>query len=255
MQKKYFRLLIAFLLFTSAIAQNINTDYVFLYNLKFTRNNNSVGNEQFILLVDSKNNKSAFLSSTIYSMSSLKQSNPNDYSFYNSEYPEIVSTNLNSINVFENIKDFKYMYAETEKLNWEILKEKKKVGQYNAQLARCNAYGRIWYAWFTIEIPLSYGPYKFNGLPGLIVSLNDSENKLIFTLENYKKKTEKFDLPKVKEYKVFTKDKYYKNRFKILTSDDGSVIFDSAEERKKWLDGLKKRYKTSILLDIKYPQE
>jgi GLPGLI family protein len=255
MQKKHFKLLIAFLFCTGATSQTINTDYVCFYDLKFTRNDKSSDTEQFILLVESKSNKSAFLSTTIYSMDSLKETNPNDYMLYGSGFPEIVCNNNNQMDVFEDIKDFKYRYVENDKLNWEILKEKKKVGKVNAQLARCNAYGRIWYAWFSVEIPLNYGPYKFKGLPGLIVSLYDSEKKLNFTLENYKKKKEKYNLPKVKDYKLITKDKYYKNRFKILTSDDGSVIFNNAEERKRWFNVVKKRYRGQVLLDIKYPQE
>lgn len=255
MQNKYFTLLIALLFFRDTSAQTINTDYVCLYDLKFTRNDKSSDNEQFILLVESKSNKSAFLSTTIYSMHSLKETNPNDYMQYGSEFPEIICVNNNQMDVFEDIKDFKYRYEENEKINWEILKEKKKVGKVNAQLARCNAYGRIWYAWFTTEIPLNYGPYKFKGLPGLIVSLYDSEKKLNFTLTNYTKKKEKYTAPNVKNYKLLTKEKYYMNRFRILTSDDGSVIFNSTEERKKWFDVVKKRYRGQVLLDIKYPQE
>ncbi len=254
MKIKQYKLLIALLFFAGTTAQTINTDYVCYYDLKFTRNDKSADTEQFILLVESKSNKSAFLSTTIYSMNSLKEKNPNDYMLYGSEFPEIICNNKKT-DVFEDIKDFKYRYEEIDKLSWEILKEKKKVGKVNAQLARCHAYGRIWYAWFSIEIPLNYGPYKFKGLPGLIVSLYDSEKKLNFTLENYKKKKEKYNLPQVKDYKLITKEKYYKTRFKILTSDDGSVIFDNAEERKKWLNAYLRRYRGQVLLDIKYPQE
>lgn len=255
MKNKQYNLLIAILFFVGATAQTINTDYVCFYDLKFTRNDNSSDNEQFILLIESKSNKSAFLSTTIYSMNSLKETSPNDHQLYGSEFPEIVCSNNNQMDVFEDIKDFKNRYAENEKISWEILKEKKKVGKVNAQLARCNAYGRIWYAWFSVEIPINKGPYKFNGLPGLIVEMYDSEKKLNFTLENYKKKKEKYDLPTIKDYKLITKEKYYKNRFKILTSDDGSVLFNNAEERKKWFNVVKKRYRGQILLDIKYPQE
>jgi GLPGLI family protein len=236
-------------------AQTIKTDYVCFYNLKYSRNDNTLSSEQFILLIDNKNNKSAFLSSTIYSMNSLKETNPRDYMSYDSEFPEIVCSNNNQMDVFEDIKEFKYRYVENDKLKWEILKEKKKVGKVNAQLARCNAYGRTWYAWFSVEIPLNNGPYKFNGLPGLIVEMYDSEKKLNFTLENYKRKIENYSLPTIKEYKLISKDKYYKIRFKILTSDDGSIIFDNAQERKKWFDFKKKRFRGQVLLDTKYSQE
>lgn len=255
MKFRCINLLLALFFFATAVSQNINTDYVCLYNLKYTRNDNSSDNEQFILLVESKSNKSAFLSSTIYSANSLKKTNPNDYASYGSEFPEFVYHNNNQIDVFEDIKGFKYRYIENEKLNWEIVKEKMKIGKVNAQLAKCNAYGRTWYAWFTTEIPLNYGPYKFKGLPGLIVNMYDSEKKLNFTLESYKKKTETYLLPRIKDYTLMAKDKYFKNRFKILTADDGVVLFKTAEERKKWFNGVKRRYRGQVLLDVKYPQE
>lgn len=42
-------------------------------------------------------------------------------------------------------------------------------------------------AWFTHEIPISDGPYKFNGLPGLILEISDTENHYNFTLKGVEK--------------------------------------------------------------------
>ena len=51
-----------------------------------------------------------------------------------------------------------------EKLDWEILKEKKILG-YNCNLAKTKFPGREYFAYFTTELPFSYGPWKINGLP------------------------------------------------------------------------------------------
>lgn len=40
--------------------------------------------------------------------------------------------------------------------------------------------GRSYTAWFTPEIPLPFGPYKFGGLPGLILKLEDAERQYIW---------------------------------------------------------------------------
>lgn len=40
---------------------------------------------------------------------------------------------------------------------------------FKAQKATAKYGGRKWTAWFCQEIPIPNGPYKFGGLPGLIV--------------------------------------------------------------------------------------
>lgn len=45
--------------------------------------------------------------------------------------------------------------------------------------------GRDYIAWFTEEIPVSKGPYKFNGLPGLIVLIHDITNRYTWSLTSY----------------------------------------------------------------------
>jgi hypothetical protein len=92
-------------------------------------------------------------------------------------------------------------------------------------------------------------------LPGLIISAYDSEKKLVFTLEKFKKKVVNYNLPSKKQYSLLTKDKYYKARFKIFTSDDGSRLFKNAEEKKKWFKSVLEMQRKEVLLDIQFPQE
>lgn len=41
--------------------------------------------------------------------------------------------------------------------------------------------GRIWTAWFAPEIKIADGPYKFSGLPGLILKLEDDKGDYRFS--------------------------------------------------------------------------
>lgn len=80
-----------------------------------------------------------------------------------------------------------YKVKEDQKPVWKILPDKQKVGEYMAQKATTSYGGRDWIAWFTAEIPFQDGPYKFYGLPGLIVKMEDTTGSHIMTLVGNKK--------------------------------------------------------------------
>lgn len=66
-------------------------------------------------------------------------------------------------------------------LQWLIHKETKELLGYPCQKAEVSFGGRQWTAWFTPDIPLPEGPYKFGGLPGLILELVDAQNHYHYT--------------------------------------------------------------------------
>ena len=78
-------------------------------------------------------------------------------------------------------------YNEDLKFNWKIDAQKEKIGAYNAQKATTEYGGRKWTAWFTADIPLQDGPFKFHGLPGLIVKVTDDGNNYSWELKGNKK--------------------------------------------------------------------
>ncbi len=80
-----------------------------------------------------------------------------------------------------------YSYEEDRPMDWKILPETAKIGDYKTQKAETTFAGRTWFAWFTMEIPFQDGPYKFSGLPGLIVKVEDSKGDYSFDLQEAKK--------------------------------------------------------------------
>lgn len=80
----------------------------------------------------------------------------------------------------------KYKVSEERPIIWKISSEKVKIGEWNTQKAEADFAGRHWYAWFTTDIPIQDGPYKFHGLPGLIVRLEDKTQSHVFTLQAVK---------------------------------------------------------------------
>lgn len=61
------------------------------------------------------------------------------------------------------------------KFEWEILEDTKQINSFKCFKAVTQFRGREFTAWFTNDIPISFGPNKFHGLPGLILSVYDKE--------------------------------------------------------------------------------
>lgn len=80
-----------------------------------------------------------------------------------------------------------YSYEEDRPVSWKISSETRKIGEYKVQKAETDFAGRKWTAWFTTDLPYQDGPYKFGGLPGLIVKIEDDKGDYSFDLmKNYK---------------------------------------------------------------------
>lgn len=63
-------------------------------------------------------------------------------------------------------------------INWKITDENKKINNFNCLKAIASFRGRTYTAWFTKELPVAEGPWKFKGLPGLILSIEDDRKQV-----------------------------------------------------------------------------
>jgi GLPGLI family protein len=103
----------------------------------------------------------------------------------------IIDDKKNStITKFYNFPPNSNIYKLTEiknKFNWKVVKETKKIGNYQCQKATLKYKGRNWMAWFTNDISLNFGPYLFDGLPGAILYLEDSKQNYLFEFKSLKK--------------------------------------------------------------------
>ena len=120
-----------------------------------------------------------------------------------------------------------YKVADDRKIVWKILPERQKIGEFNAQKATTEFAGRKWEAWFSSELPFQDGPYKFHGLPGLIVKLEDHTKTHQFELIGVSKFTPNPE--KTSEFIVENKDieinqKQYKKIFLENRNDPSKVM-------------------------------
>lgn len=63
------------------------------------------------------------------------------------------------------VRDYNYQ------IDWKMTGQKKKILGYECEEASANWRGRSYLAYFTPDIPINDGPFKFDGLPGLILEI------------------------------------------------------------------------------------
>lgn len=87
----------------------------------------------------------------------------------------------NSVTVFDQSGSDHYTYTEPmDEMEWIINDSIKSILGYECAMATSNYHGREWTVWFTPEIPAPLGPWKFHGLPGLILEAVDADNIYMF---------------------------------------------------------------------------
>ena len=103
-----------------------------------------------------------------------------------------------------------YHYTEPWPLmQWTLESEKQTICGYQCQRATCHWRGRDYVAWFTSAIPMKSGPWKFGGLPGLIMKIYDTKH--LYTWEAVSVENGSFPILQLEER--FFKDS---NRKKVL---------------------------------------
>ncbi|MBS1573615.1 MAG: GLPGLI family protein, partial [Bacteroidetes bacterium] len=131
----------------------------------------------------------------------------------------------------------RYIFSYKEPpLKWEILDERKKIKNYDCILAKTTTdTDNVFYAWFTPQISVSEGPFRFKGLPGLIIEIfNERKTIKIFANEIEKSSAQIVNIkfPKVVALEE-RKDKFLKAREQFIIDpnqqyDDSNIrIYDT----------------------------
>jgi GLPGLI family protein len=102
--------------------------------------------------------------------------------------------------------------------NWTISEDTLTVLGYACQKATATFRGRNYSAWFTLDIPVSEGPWKLHGLPGIILKAEDDESIFHFhAIGITQTGDEKIEIPtdrKITSTTLKQLHDYRKNRFK-----------------------------------------
>ncbi|WP_379969694.1 GLPGLI family protein [Epilithonimonas sp. UC225_85] len=112
-----------------------------------------------------------------------------------------------------------YKISEDRKINWKISSEKEKIGEWNTQKAEADFAGRHWTAWFSTDIPIQDGPYKFHGLPGLIVKIEDKTGSHKLELKGIKNITGNLDIDVFEAKEIAINSKQFQKVMKEYEND------------------------------------
>lgn len=80
-----------------------------------------------------------------------------------------------------------YYTEPYSEMTWEIGDSTKTILGYECIRADTDYHGRHWTAWFTPEIPIQDGPWKFHGLPGLILEVRGAGGKYGYVADGIEK--------------------------------------------------------------------
>jgi GLPGLI family protein len=203
-----------------------------------------------------------FLSDSLARLENNKETNEDDAQSHIDKYMKMtsgLSTNLlamyeiyknypqaNSL-LFTAYDEHKFLkVTQPLKMNWKLENSNDTViAGYRCHKAFTSFAGREYIAWFTLEIPISEGPYKFNGLPGLIIKISDTRNEHRFTLTSAKKL--KYIQPIIfsnETYIAITPHEYIKvlkNKINRLSGSlqNGNITLTSEEGKAQSLQRLK----------------
>ncbi|MFW6369969.1 MAG: GLPGLI family protein [Bacteroidota bacterium] len=146
------------------------------------------------------------------------------------------------------------LHAQT----WQTMDSTKTILDYPCQMAVSDFRGRRWIAWFANDIPVSDGPWKFSGLPGLIMEVYDSEKHFHFTLvgiEQVENEPIVFS-PVILSYQSYGKHenttridflrglaRYHGNMITIMNVELGEDTFDQSRSNVRHNDFLERDYR------------
>jgi GLPGLI family protein len=206
--KKSIALLLFIFLFSFLTKLNAQ-GYKVLYevNAKLGKNRNSI-KEDFLLIIN--RGKSAFvsrnklISDSIFSKYYKKINNGNPYEIkmdandsemismkkYKNKIPFVIEKDFKNKQLKYQDKGFMSIIQYTQKmpdLKWYIQDSTKNIFHFKVRKATLHYKGRDYTAWYSTDITIPDGPYKFWGLPGLIMEIYDTKKEYTFRLKGIEK--------------------------------------------------------------------
>ena len=106
----------------------------------------------------------------------------NQYGFMGaSPYIILVHNRTKKISYYDRVFTDHYIYTDSAPIAWQLSTGGLIVCGHYCHKATAHFRGREWTAYYAPDIPVGRGPWKFGGLPGLILRIEDSTGDQRFT--------------------------------------------------------------------------
>ncbi|GAB4401778.1 MAG: hypothetical protein OHK0053_24980 [Microscillaceae bacterium] len=118
---------------------------------------------------------------------------------------------------------------------WTITSKVRQIGGYDCVKAVSQTFrGRVYEAWFTYLIPISSGPWKLSGLPGLILEANDQQQEVFFYFKSLQASfKESVDYQYPKDLQLVNQDQFNQmvvEKFKALRKQQKAMFGEQASK-------------------------
>lgn len=193
-----------FLLFNTFWLYGQNT-----INIDYDVKNNNTIDKYRLSIIDEKKSEWTYISTS--------EANEIDYTdsfFYKDKEARNIFYQDNILSKMINVKDL------LNDMKWELTTDKKKILNLDCYTAKTQFRGRSYIAYYTREIPVDDGPWKFGGLPGLILEVSSEDGLYTYTATSLNNKSIEVKAKK-KEHKEkdFTTWEDFKKKY-VVTIDN-----------------------------------
>lgn len=158
------------------------------------------------------------------------------YPFTSTVYQNYPEGKLTTVDICKS--NYAVLTEDFAALDWELAEDTLTVCDHLCYKAITHYGGRTWEAWYAEDIPMSYGPWKLSGLPGLIMAANDTDGVNSFVINSLQSTDLMVSRPKsVKEISVNRKDflrmkKEYENAHYGFSGELGEMLKNATESGK-----------------------
>ncbi|HLT53106.1 MAG TPA: GLPGLI family protein [Flavobacteriaceae bacterium] len=162
-----------------------------------------------------------------------------DYSKFPDEYIKVDHV-ANKIEMIKDIRKKIFLVTDEIYYSWQITNETKQIQNFTCYKATTTFRGNNFEVWFTPDIPINAGPWKWYGLPGLIVEATDTDKSEVYLLEKVEKLTEEIPFPSSKSEKINLKT-YLENAEEafnalIASQNDRNITVTATESKRVGLE-------------------